>query len=323
MNIFKIRKAFTLIELLVVIAIIAILIGLLLPAVQKVREAAARSTCQNNLKQIALAVHNFESTYGNFPPARTEDIYLTWAALILPYLEQEALYKQFDNSKQYYQQATTPNDPRKGIVKTFFCPSYPRTSQISTQGDGATNATHFAGACSDYAAVSGTQDRYNPNPLPPGWQNWRDGDGANGALKRSVKPGPSIKSEISLNRITDGTSNTFLVGEKHIPAKCFALGGSATPSGYPAPGADGSIYNGDHEWSFARVAGAGYPLAQSPIATTTNEVNLHHSLFGSYHTGVVQFAFCDASVRFLKTSTSTATLALLAQRDDGQVIPEY
>ncbi len=325
MNIFKSRKAFTLIELLVVIAIIAILIGLLLPAVQKVREAAARSTCQNNLKQIALAVHNFESTYGNFPPARTEDIYLTWAVLILPFVEQEALYKQFDNSKQYYQQATTPNDPRKGIVKNFFCPSFPRITQISTQGDGATNATHFAGTCSDYAAVSGTQDRYNPNPLPAGWQNWRDGDGANGAFKRSIKPGPSIKSEISLTRITDGTSNTFLVGEKHIPPKNFGYGGSSAPAGYAAPGGDGSIYNGDHEWTFARVAGPGFPLAQSPNIITTNSPELvwHHSLFGSYHTGVVQFAFCDASVRALKTSTSTATLGLLAQRDDGQVIPEY
>ena len=125
--------------------------------------------------------------------------------------------------------------------------------------------------------------------------------------------------EFNFNHISDGTSNTFLIGEKHILTKWFGVG-SASPSGN---GGDGSIYNGDHEWHFCRVAGPSYPLAMSPTDTSGSAGANHHSIFGSYHSGVVQFVFCDASVRSLTTGSPTATLALLAQRNDGQVIPPY
>jgi len=309
------KKGFTLIELLVVIAIIAILIGLLLPAVQKVREAAARSTCQNNLKQLGLAVHNFQSTYGVFPPSRTKDLGLTWAVLILPYMEQENLYKQFDLTKQYYQQPTTNGDPRTKEVKTFFCPSYPRTTKVSTAGD-AGSGTHTPGSCADYNTISGNLERYT-DPGISGWVNWRDGSGANGMSKKS--PNGTLMGEFNFNHISDGTSNTFLIGEKHIPVKWFGLG-MGTPSG---DGGDGSVYNGDHEWHFCRVAGPNYPLAMSPTDTSGSAGTNYHSMFGSYHSGVVQFVFCDASVRALTPGIPTATLALLSQRDDGQVIPQY
>lgn len=309
------KKGFTLIELLVVIAIIAILIGLLLPAVQKVREAAARSTCQNNLKQLGLAVHNFQSTYGVFPPSRTVDLGLTWAVLILPYMEQENLYKQFDLTKQYYQQPTTNGDPRTKEVKTFFCPSYPRTTKVSTAGD-AGSGTHTPGSCADYNTISGSQERYT-NPGTGPWVDWRDGSGANGMSKRS--PNGTLMGEFNFNHISDGTSNTFLIGEKHIPVKWFGLG-MGTPSGN---GGDGSVYNGDHEWHFCRVAGPNYPLATGPTDSSALATSNYHSMFGSYHSGVVQFVFCDASVRALTPGIPTATLALLSQRDDGQVIPQY
>src|SRR5881275_1096338 len=98
------RRAFTLIELLVVIAIISTLIGLLLPAVQKAREAAARMSCSNNLKQLGLAMHNYEGGLGRLPPSRVRVGGATWAVVILPQTEQDNLYRQWDLSRSYYQQ---------------------------------------------------------------------------------------------------------------------------------------------------------------------------------------------------------------------------
>src|SRR5262245_54323378 len=183
------RSAFTLIELLVVIAIIAILVGLLLPAVQKVREAANRSKCANNLKQIGLACHNYESGHRRLPPGNTDQPDPSIASalvLLLPYLEQANKYNQFDFSTNI---DTSPTNAaaRTQDVPIFLCPSDPSTGQRSDSGGPP------YGRCNYYAnlGING---------------NWRNANPATG--------GPFYnKSQVRITDITDGTSNTALFAE--------------------------------------------------------------------------------------------------------------
>jgi prepilin-type N-terminal cleavage/methylation domain-containing protein len=150
------RKAFTLIELLVVIAVISVLIGLLLPAVQRAREAASRISCANNLKQIGLAIHQYEVAIGYYPPSSLERGKATWAVLILPYLEQDNLYRNWDLSRKYYEQTPVA---RQTAVRTYFCPSRRTASgppALSVLGDVQRDDptdTHDPGALGDYAIV--------------------------------------------------------------------------------------------------------------------------------------------------------------------------
>src|SRR5262245_33781 len=162
------RSGFTLIELLAVIAIIAILIGLLVPAVQKVREAANRASCQNNLKQIGLAVHTYHDNQRRLPPTYIRQDWVTWAVLILPFLEQENAYKLWDVPLRYYDQ---PNrdvanlDPTPRNFPVYFCPSR-RGPDIGFSVDNGgtdqdvpsahTDLNHRPGGLSDYAACHGT-----------------------------------------------------------------------------------------------------------------------------------------------------------------------
>jgi prepilin-type N-terminal cleavage/methylation domain-containing protein len=149
------RSAFSLIELLVVIAIISVLMGLLLPAVQKAREVAHRISCANNLKQIGLSMLNYELDYGALPPSRLENRSATWAVLLLPYMEQNNLFREWDLSRTYYEQT---NVARLTPVKSYFCPSR-RTSTTSPvaslSGDSPVENPyiHVPGALGDYAVV--------------------------------------------------------------------------------------------------------------------------------------------------------------------------
>ncbi len=303
------QRGFTLIELLVVIAIIALLIALLLPAVQKVRESADRAACLNNLKQLGLAVLSYNDTIGTLPPSRNlfclypgelgeltgpnsdepdgeEALGQNWAVLILPYLEQDNLFKLWDMTIDYSNQNV---QAVQAAVPVYFCPSRrefgaPPTLSLSQSTP--------AGALGDYGACVGTTgaDIFSTqlgSKVP------------DGAFRLGLN-GKGLR----LNQILDGTSNTFLIGEKHVPINQKGKGPW-----------DCSIYDGDHFLCSCRSAGINYPIAQSLL-----DQNVY---FGSNHTGICMFLFADGSVHSLSIDTDPQTLDCLANVSDGNVVPPY
>jgi prepilin-type N-terminal cleavage/methylation domain-containing protein/prepilin-type processing-associated H-X9-DG protein len=326
----KSRLGFTLIELLVVIAIIAILIGLLLPAVQKVREAANRTQCANNLKQIGLAIHNYHDTNGFLPPSRLDkDGGVSWAVLILPYIEAGNFFNQWDLSHWYYDQGPRDNQAvgdalRATQVKIYYCPTRrqaggPGTISIRMQPFGGDHPDmpwsgcrpHYPGATGDYVCCVGDAE----------YDDYF-GYGGNGAMVLAQYPpqyivntSPKIlapfKSQTRFGNITDGLSNTFLVGEKHIIPGKFGMNDS--DNYYSQTGGDSSIYNGDDPWVISRAASVSQPLARSPTVPLSLQ-------FGSWHPGVCQFVFADGSVRAIPVTVNGQVLGYLARRDDGHVI---
>jgi prepilin-type N-terminal cleavage/methylation domain-containing protein/prepilin-type processing-associated H-X9-DG protein len=317
-------RGFTLIELLVVIAIIAVLIGLLLPAVQKVREAANRSSCGNNLKQLALAFHSYHDAFRSLPPDRVgRDAYITWAGLILPFIEQENIYKLWNTGPNgvTWKYADQPPEALEAQVKTFFCPSRRSPGQISDGTHNTGNAGNRPGICGDYAVCCGD------GKVPDGSGGWqhddmngdRDGDRANGAIIISnpppdnpwPNPVATFKSQTTLASITDGTSSTFLLGEKHVRPGQFGQGGDG----------DNSLYSGSAYKSAHRCAGRFHPLARSPNDPIPQDPpGSYHYNFGSYHPGLCQFAFADGSVHAIRVTIDTDNLERLANRHDGEVI---
>jgi prepilin-type N-terminal cleavage/methylation domain-containing protein len=310
------RFGFSLIELLVAIAIIAVLIGLLLPAVQRVREAANLARCMNNLKQIGTACHVYHEACDKLPPSLLADHSVSWSVLLLPYLEQGNLYSEWNITLEYYDSANAT--ARVIPVRTYFCPSR-NTNPISTTGDVPdTGGVQTPGATGDYASCGG--DYSWPNPL------WMTGYGtdrvwgspepmrANGAIVTSTypyvfpTPTPLLgwSGRLELRDLTDGTSTTILFGEKHpMDAAVLGLG-------------TGSIYNGDWEPNFARVAGPVFPIAPSDQNSTF--APWPWACFGGPHANGCLFVMGDGHVVPISSSIDTTTLGRLACRNDGEVV---
>jgi prepilin-type N-terminal cleavage/methylation domain-containing protein len=294
------RRGFTLIELLVVIAIIAILIGLLLPAVQKVREAANRTKCQNNLKQMGLGVHNFHDAYKKLPPSRIADPYVTWCVMLLPFIEQDAYYRMWDVTKRYYDQDFTRLDVTTQ-VPLYLCPARRGPPQIGQINEAV--ATGPKGALGDYAAAS--SDNSGANNEPDAY----DMPGASGSIITGIRNSTTgaWDSRTTFDSVKDGLSNTVFIGEKHV---------KVDPSGFGVQNGDRTTWNGDSIDVFARVGGPGRPLV-SDVNTSTNQ------RFGSYHSNVCQFVFGDGSVQALSVTIPEETLSRLIRRADGLPVPQY
>lgn len=325
----KNKRGFTLIELLVVIAIIAILIGLLLPAVQKVREAAARVQCQNNLKQIGLGFHNFESAYNAFPEADTRfGAWGTWQVAILPYVEQENLFRLYRNFNE-----TEPNVPTAGTnaqysnainlpvttttIKTFTCPSDPNAGQNPF----GTNrfSKHNYGV--NYGNTVRRQYPWTPANCTGGTTI---GNSA-GCVSWGGAPfrltagggGTSTVQRQTINAISDGTSNTIMAAE-------FLQGLANDTRGMTwwGPGSLITTFNTPNTASADLIQTGGgcnnSPAQNLPCvidAAGQNQINAR-----SRHTGGVNAVFGDGSVRFIRNSVSITSWRALGTSQGGEVI---
>jgi prepilin-type N-terminal cleavage/methylation domain-containing protein/prepilin-type processing-associated H-X9-DG protein len=336
------RIGFTLIELLVVIAIIAVLIGLLLPAVQKVREAASRAKCANNLKQIGLALHGYHDVYQQFPyggsgytggytwsgvGSNTGVSWNNWRVLILPFMEQDNLYHQIQNGMAG--QTDFSASPSSGwltafrglpaqttILATYQCPSDPQANMLHIVGNvpwavapgavGQTGAIASYFGCAGPMAIGGTCGFCSTSGSPCPCYNTESGLGSQVTPNGGRGLFSMRKTTVAMANITDGTSNTLAVGEE-------------------AARMVGSTYGGGMSWVHRQWMEP-YSMTSTVwgvnAATDANLVNLGYYAqgFGSFHTGGANFVLVDGSVRFITSSIDLPTFNSLGTKGDGEVV---
>ena len=316
------RKAFTLIELLVVIAIIAVLVAILLPAVQQAREAARRTQCLNNLKQIGLAMHNYADVHNTFPresysqtrPGMTYSYWSNWVPGLLGFLDQGALGNSYDYT---YSMFDLPNEK---VIRTklavFECPSTPGGTQMSTSfrtqsGAGAWDETAPGGAWTgDYSGSRGVDS---------GLFNLVTGLGTNNPLRIGIfgaDPTPKLRD------ITDGTSNTIIVVESAGRVKWYSRNATTNRLDEAAPrfGSWFSYWSGPNAgWTY------GYRPDGTAHSSGTRVVNISNDrgTSFSFHTGGVNVAMCDGGSRFISENISNATFVAITTSAGNELLSEF
>ncbi|MFN3161129.1 MAG: DUF1559 domain-containing protein [Rubinisphaera brasiliensis] len=335
------RRGFTLIELLVVIAIIAILVALLLPAVQQAREAARRSSCKNNLKQMGLALHNYHDTHGVFPPGyvlqdrdgsgnpqyNQNGSSWGWGAYILPGMEQSALSDALNIGDTTLNQAIASGsaliDEMETPINSYKCPSDTAPSTNDRRQLRRTDGTFFSAATSSYVA-NNTSHKWHSGGRLTGYTN-RQGGAWSGPGANHEPNGMFWRdSSVRMRDITDGTSNTIALGER-----AWELN---NPTGTTYNCGSGNVFGADHrnEQLTIRANLAGGAV---PINFTSGECSYG---FASQHKGGAQFVLADGSVRFISEnidhqteaagssgSFNGSTFEALLGRNDGTVVGEF
>jgi prepilin-type N-terminal cleavage/methylation domain-containing protein/prepilin-type processing-associated H-X9-DG protein len=314
------RRGFTLIELLVVIAIIAILIGLLLPAVQKVREAAARMKCQNNLKQLGLAFHNYHDPEGGLPsnvrPSATSTVRVRWATYLLPYIEQQNMYSAYDQTQNWHLPANLPVVSKR--LAMFECPSTPNPAIQDSAPDVNWNTGTAGVANGDYAGIYGV----DPQLATLGFASAESARVDNGAISKTVR--------LKFGAFTDGLSNTIQLTEsagrpnRYVKGRMVAAANGDTRingGGWCRPAseipylrgsnADGTSFPG----SFGINVTNGETMGAYPSPTFGTDGTSH---IYAFHTGGVNALFADGSVRFIRQAIGMQTLVALVTRDGNE-----
>lgn len=331
------QRGFTLIELLVVIAIIAILIALLLPAVQQAREAARRTQCKNNLKQLGLALHNFHDTYGRFPPGGAQDQEpfgtlatgsgwgSSWKVYILPYVDQAPIFSkwQFSGSSSGYTHAGNMALTNGLIIAAYRCPSssMPERYAASNNGGAIQMITSYTGTSGGYSDTGAT----NKAPFNVAQSSGYGMGSANGLI--------FANSQTKFRDCVDGTSNTFIVHEESdhlrdannqpIPGSYTAIT-SQGPHGWTMGTGTSSVGTSYTDRTFNcstiryRINQRGLPNSGATSHNTGRNIPM-----SSQHVGGAHVLMTDGAVRFLSENMNFDTLVRLASINDGDVIGEF